>query len=71
MSSENDPLATYLHDHLAGAKHAIDFIHATREEFKGINLSVRGSFTSGKIKLNSRTRRHLSRDFFLRSHANI
>ena len=28
----NDPLATYLHDHLASAVHAIDLLEAIRDE---------------------------------------
>lgn len=40
LSSQNDPLATYLHDHLAGAKHAIELIQDMRDEFKGQPLGT-------------------------------
>jgi len=31
----SDPLATYLHDHLAGAVHAIDLLEAIRDQYAG------------------------------------
>jgi hypothetical protein len=31
----DDPLATYLHDHLAGAMHAIELVEAMRDEYAG------------------------------------
>ena len=31
----SDPLATYLHDHLAGAVHAIDLLEAIRNQYAG------------------------------------
>jgi hypothetical protein len=30
----NDPLAAYLHDHLAGARYAIDLVEALRDHFR-------------------------------------
>lgn len=40
----NDPLATYLHDHLAGSRIAIDLLQALEEEHRGEPL---GLFSAG------------------------
>lgn len=40
----SEPIATYLHDHLAGASHAIDLLHWMSEEHKGDAL---GDFAAG------------------------
>ena len=42
----DDPLATYLHDHLAGAAAAIDLLEALRDEYQGEPL---GSFAAGLL----------------------
>ncbi len=38
MSSSKQPLATYLHDHLAGAAYALDLVGSIRDNFKGQEL---------------------------------
>src|SRR5437588_11562395 len=35
----NDPLVTYLHDHLAGAMHAVDLLETIRKQHAGEPLS--------------------------------
>jgi hypothetical protein len=42
--SISEPIAIYLHDHLAGAAHAIDLLHWMSEEHKGDSL---GDFAAG------------------------
>jgi hypothetical protein len=42
----SDPLATYLHDHLAGSVHAIDLLKALRDQHKGEPL---GQFATGLL----------------------
>jgi hypothetical protein len=42
--SMSEPIAIYLHDHLAGASHAIDLLHWMREEHKSDSL---GDFAAG------------------------
>jgi hypothetical protein len=41
-----NPLATYLHDHLAGAAHAIDLVRHLREQYAADSL---GQFASGLL----------------------
>jgi hypothetical protein len=42
--SMSEPIAIYLHDHLAGASHAIELLHWMREKHKGDSL---GNFAAG------------------------
>jgi len=43
----NDPLAAYLHDHLAGARYAIDLVEALRDHFRDQPL---GHFAEALLK---------------------
>src|SRR5262249_3447367 len=43
----NDPLAAYLHDHLAGARYAIDLVEALRDHFRDAPL---GRFAETLLK---------------------
>jgi hypothetical protein len=60
MSSGNDPLAIYLHDHLAGAKHAIELVKAMREEFKGKPLGTFAASILTEIKADRDTLERLA-----------
>jgi hypothetical protein len=42
----SDPLATYLHDHLAGSAHAVDLIEVLRDQYAGEPL---GEFADGLL----------------------
>jgi hypothetical protein len=45
-----EPLATYLHDHLAGATHAIELLHWMKDEHKGDALGVFAAGLAGEIQ---------------------
>jgi hypothetical protein len=60
MSSVNEPLATYLHDHLAGAKYAIELVQAMRDEFEGKPLGTFAASILNEIKNDRDTLQHLA-----------
>jgi hypothetical protein len=46
----NNPLATYLHDHLAGATHAIEIVETIREQYAGGPLGTFAAVLVDEIK---------------------
>lgn len=56
----NDPLATYLHDHLAGADMAIDLLQAMRERQKDRSLSQLAEHVLAEVKEDRDTLQHLA-----------
>jgi len=60
MSLATDPLSTYLHDHLAGARHAIELVQAIRDEFKGDPLGTFAASILNEIKADRDTLQHLA-----------
>jgi hypothetical protein len=60
MSSAKDPLATYLNDHLAGGKHAVELVQAMRDEFKGNPLGTFAASILTEIKADRETLKQLA-----------
>jgi hypothetical protein len=56
----NDPLATYLHDHLGGADMAIDLLQAMRDRQKDKSLSQLAEHVLAEVKQDRDTLQHLA-----------
>jgi hypothetical protein len=56
----NDPLATYLHDHLAGADMAIDLLQAMRDRQQDESLSQLAEYILAEVKQDRDTLQHLA-----------
>jgi hypothetical protein len=60
MTKADNPLATYLNDHLAGARHAIELVEAMRDEFKGKPLGTFAASILTEIKEDRETLKQLA-----------
>lgn len=60
MTAASDPLNTYLNDHLAGSKHAVNLVEAMREEFKGMPLGTFAASILTEIKADRETLKQLA-----------
>ena len=56
----NDPLATYLHDHLAGADMAIDLLQEMQNREKDKSLSQLAAHVLAEVKQDRDTLQHLA-----------
>jgi hypothetical protein len=56
----NDPLATYLHDHLAGADMAIDLLQAMEKRQKDETLGQFAGYILAEVKQDRDTLQHLA-----------